>query len=93
MTYIDNSITVLFWTFFFEMTIDIDNIDTTDDADAHYHHKYHSYNNPGYSTSTKLIWKVKTKYEIITQQNLFQKKWWTGNMKDTKMHVSYSLLD
>ena len=48
------------------MTIDIDNNDTTEDADAHYHQKYHNYSDPGYSTSIKLTWKVKTKYEIIT---------------------------
>ena len=59
--YIDNSITVLFYMYF----LDDNKNDTNDNADAHYH-KYHSYSNPGYSTSGKLIWKAKTKYEIIT---------------------------
>ena len=63
MTYIDNSITVLFYTYFLFWNDDNNN-DTNEDADEHYHH--HSYSNPDYSTSTKLTWKAKTKYEIIT---------------------------
>ena len=43
----------------FEKAVDTN---ATEGANACYH-KYHSYNNPGNSTSTKLIWKVKTKYE------------------------------